>query len=90
MLVIATPDTMNVRKVVETARTLNPAIEVVLRTHSEKEVELLRKENIGKVFMGEHELARGMTRHVLVRMGIDTRQQQRSGDPVPDGRQHPA
>ena len=29
---------------------------------------LLRQENVGKVFMGEHELAAGMTRHVLERM----------------------
>ena len=68
MLVIATPDPVKVRKMVETARTLNPAVEVVLRTHSEEEAELLQKENVGKVFMGEHELAQGMTRHVLDRM----------------------
>ncbi|MEX2162709.1 MAG: YbaL family putative K(+) efflux transporter [Sulfuricaulis sp.] len=68
MLVIATPDTFNVRKMVEVARTLNPAIEVVLRTHSEEEAELLQKENVGKVFMGEYELAQGMARHVLDRM----------------------
>ncbi|MDD5470448.1 MAG: cation:proton antiporter, partial [Sideroxydans sp.] len=69
MLVIATPDTFNVRKMVETARTLNPAVEVVLRTHSDEEAVLLQKERVGKVFMGEHELALGMTRHVLDRMG---------------------
>lgn len=68
MLVIATPDTFNVRKMVETARTLNPSVEVVLRTHSDEEAALLQKENVGKVFMGEHELALGMTRHVLGRM----------------------
>lgn len=68
MLVIATPDTFNVRKMVEIARTLNPAIEVVLRTHSDEEAALLQKENVGKVFMGEHELAQGMARHVLDRM----------------------
>ncbi|MCC6303162.1 MAG: Kef family K(+) transporter [Gammaproteobacteria bacterium] len=68
MLVIATPDTFNVRKMVATARTLNPAIEVVVRTHSEEESALLRTENIGKVFMGEHELALGMTRHILTHM----------------------
>lgn len=69
MLVIATPDTFNVRKMVETARTLNPSVEVVLRTHSDDEAALLQKEGVGKVFMGEHELALGMTRHVLDRMG---------------------
>jgi CPA2 family monovalent cation:H+ antiporter-2 len=68
MLVIATPDTIDLRKMVEAARTLNPEIEVVLRTHSEEEAEMLEKENIGKVFMGEHELAQGMSRHVLAQM----------------------
>ncbi len=67
MLVVATPDPLNVRQMAETARTLNPAIEIVLRTHSEDEVALLRKENIGTVFFGEEELARGMTGYVLER-----------------------
>jgi CPA2 family monovalent cation:H+ antiporter-2 len=70
MLVIATPDTFNVRKMVEIARMLNPTIETILRTHNEDEAELLEKDNLGKVFMGEHELALGMTRHILERMGI--------------------
>ncbi|MBL8517762.1 MAG: Kef family K(+) transporter [Betaproteobacteria bacterium] len=68
MLVIAVPDPMHVRKMLEIARTLNPAIETVVRTHSEEEAELLKKENAGYVFMGEHELALGMTRHVLERV----------------------
>jgi len=38
-----------------------------LRTHSEDESLLLRKEGIGTVFFGEEELAKGMTRHVLDR-----------------------
>jgi CPA2 family monovalent cation:H+ antiporter-2 len=70
MLVIATPDTVSVRKMVDIARQLNPAIEVVLRTHSDQEAEMLTRENVGKVFMGEHELALGMSKHVLSRMGI--------------------
>lgn len=70
MLVIATPDTFAARKMVETARILNPGVEVVVRTHSDEEAELLAKENIGKIFMGEHELARGMVSHVMARMGV--------------------
>jgi len=69
MLVVAIPDTLNVRKMVEVARTLNPDIQVVLRTHNEEEAELLRKENLGAVFFGEDELARGMTTHVVERLG---------------------
>ena len=67
MLVIAIPDTLDVRRMIEIARTLNPRIETVVRTHSEEEAVLLEKENAGKVFLGEHELALGMTRHVIER-----------------------
>ena len=67
MLVVATPDTLHVRQMVDTARALNPGIEIVLRTHSETESALLRSEGIGTVFFGEEELAKGMTHHVLAR-----------------------
>ena len=70
VLVIATPDTPNVRRMIEIARTVNPRIETVVRTHSEEEAALLEKENAGKVFLGEHELALAMTRHVLERFAI--------------------
>lgn len=65
MLVIATPDTLNVRQMVNTARALNPAIEIVVRTHNEAEAQLLKSENAGTIFLGEQELAQAMTRHVL-------------------------
>jgi CPA2 family monovalent cation:H+ antiporter-2 len=67
MLVIATPDTVHVRQMVETARLLNPAIEVVVRTHSEDESELLAADGFGKIFFGEEELAKGMVRHIFDR-----------------------
>ena len=70
MLVVAIPDTVNIRRMVDVARTLNPDIEVVLRTHSEEEAELLRRENLGEVFLGEHELARGMSAHILSRVAV--------------------
>jgi monovalent cation:H+ antiporter-2, CPA2 family len=65
MLVIATPDTFQARKMIYFARMLNPKVETVVRSHSEEESVLLQRENAGKVFMGEHELALGMARHVL-------------------------
>lgn len=80
MLVVATPDALNVRQIADTARTLNPAIEIVLRTHSEDESILLRKEEIGRVFFGEEELARGMADHVLARFT----------PPLPEEDAHPA
>lgn len=67
MLVVATQDALNVRQMADTARTLNPGIEIVLRSHNEDESQLLRKEGIGTVFFGEEELAKSMTGHVLER-----------------------
>ena len=68
MLVVAVPDAPKALRMLETARMLNPGIEVVVRVHSDEEAELLRREGASEVFMGEHELASGMTRHVLERL----------------------
>lgn len=65
LLVIATPDTFHVRAMIETARALNPSIKTLVRTHSEQDAQLLRQENLGKIFLGEQELAANMAAHVL-------------------------
>ncbi|WP_049783069.1 YbaL family putative K(+) efflux transporter [Nitrosospira multiformis] len=65
MLVIAVPDTLRARRMIETARILNPSVGIIVRTHNEEEATLLRKESGGMVFLGEHELAFSMVRHVL-------------------------
>ncbi|MCA1936127.1 MAG: Kef family K(+) transporter [Asticcacaulis sp.] len=67
MLLVATPDLVDIHQMVEAARRLNAGIEVVLRTHSEEEMHFLRQEQMGTVFFGEEELARNITRHVLDR-----------------------
>jgi CPA2 family monovalent cation:H+ antiporter-2 len=65
LLVVAAPDPLQVRRMVEVARTLNPRINVLLRTHSDEEAELLRREGLGTVFMGEEQLAKAMSAHIL-------------------------
>lgn len=67
-LVITLPDPINVRQMVETARTLNPDIEILLRADSEAASELLRNEQLGTVFFAEEELAKGMANHLLGRL----------------------
>jgi CPA2 family monovalent cation:H+ antiporter-2 len=47
---------------------LNPAVEVVVRAQSEMEASVLRQEPVDKVLLAEHELADGITRHILGRM----------------------
>jgi CPA2 family monovalent cation:H+ antiporter-2 len=65
MLVIAVPDTVDVRRMVEMARTVNPRIAAVVRTHRDEQLTSLENQIAGKVFLGEHELAVSMTRYVL-------------------------
>jgi CPA2 family monovalent cation:H+ antiporter-2 len=69
MLVIAVPDIFRARKMLEIARMLKPDINSVVRAHSDEEAALLQADGAGQVFMGEHELALGMTRHILDQVG---------------------
>ncbi|MBI2797047.1 MAG: cation:proton antiporter [Gemmatimonadetes bacterium] len=71
MLVIAVPDVVASRAMIALARMLNPGVAVVARAHSDEEARLLRSER-AEVFMGEHELAVGMTRQVLLAIGATT------------------
>ncbi|WP_211235169.1 NAD-binding protein, partial [Azohydromonas australica] len=64
-LVIATSETVQVRSMVEIARTLNPGVNVIVRSHNEEEADLLERDGAGKVFVGERELAQSMVGSVL-------------------------
>jgi CPA2 family monovalent cation:H+ antiporter-2 len=71
MLVVAIADTVGLERMVETARTLNPSIEVVVRSHNDEESEFLRREGLGsRVFSGEEELARSMIAHIRQRCDV--------------------
>jgi len=70
LLIIATPDTFRARRVLELARAANPAIDAVIRTHSDEELLRLREQQAGLIVMGERELARTMLHHVLRRFGV--------------------
>ena len=65
MLVVATPDTLGVRRMIETARLLNPDVRILVRTHSEEEGRLLSGEGDVQVFVGEEVLALRMVEAVL-------------------------
>lgn len=69
VMVVATPDALKVRTMVEFARKLNPSIHVVIRSHSEMDASLLRREGAGTVFIGEEVLANSITDFVLRSVG---------------------
>jgi monovalent cation:H+ antiporter-2, CPA2 family len=68
-LVIASPDSTQVGKMIETAKALNPTVRVAIRvdggTHSEREVARLTNEGAGTVFTPEAALAERMSVEVL-------------------------
>jgi len=68
MLVIAMSDSARAQRMIETAHLLNPSIEIIVLTHSDEEAKLLQSDRPDRVFIGEHELASGMTQHVLDRI----------------------
>lgn len=69
ILVIAIPDALRARKMVEIARMLQPDIRTLVRAHSDEDVALLHREQVGEVLLGEHELALSMTRYVMEHLG---------------------
>lgn len=64
-LVIAIPDALKARQMIETAQALNPGVVIVVRSHSSEEAELLAKLPGVTVLLGEEELARSMSALVL-------------------------
>ena len=69
LLVITAPDAFQARAAIELARSLQPEIDIVVRTHSDSERAYLEEKNVGKAVMGEHELAEAMARYALERLG---------------------
>lgn len=57
ILVIASQDSLDISKMIETARTLNPKIIIFIRARSSEEIQLYDKEGWGKSFTPETELA---------------------------------
>jgi monovalent cation:H+ antiporter-2, CPA2 family len=70
LLVVATPDSFQARRIVEVARSLNANVDVVVRTHSAAEVQPLEALGAGRVVIGERELANGMLEYALRGLGV--------------------
>ena len=65
LLVVAASESTDVRPMIETARTLNPGIPVIVRAQNAEEAELLLKEGARRAIHGQGALAEVMVRSVL-------------------------
>ncbi len=64
LLAVATPDALLARQIIELARTVNPTIDTVVRTHSDEGKGVLERMDVGLAVMGETELAHSMVRYL--------------------------
>jgi voltage-gated potassium channel Kch len=69
-LVVAVPDPLVTRQVVDQARAINPRLRIIARTHSEAERAWLLARGVDSVILGEWELALEMAVHALRGFGV--------------------
>ena len=62
-LFVAIPDAFEAGQIVSLARSLNPALEIIARAHSDAEVAHLNSRGANIVVLGEREIARSMISH---------------------------
>jgi CPA2 family monovalent cation:H+ antiporter-2 len=74
LLVIAAPDAFQSRRIFELARKANPALQVIVRTHSEAEQRYIEQQGACIAVMGERQLALGMARFALAELEVDAEQ----------------
>jgi monovalent cation:H+ antiporter-2, CPA2 family len=70
LLVISPMDILDIHKIVETAKLLNPQIQVLVCAESKEEAEAIRSDNIGTVYFAKEEMAKNMSNHILNQIEI--------------------
>lgn len=71
VLVIAIPDPVAVRQLVDYVEETYPSLDTVVRTHSAEERRFLMQRGVDEVVLGEWELALEMLRHTLGSFGVE-------------------
>jgi CPA2 family monovalent cation:H+ antiporter-2 len=70
LLVLSPMDILDIHKIVDIAKTLNPQIQVLVCAESKEEAEVIRREAIGEVYFAKEEMAKNMTNHILNQIQI--------------------
>ena len=67
-LISAIPNPFENGNLIEQARAANPDLEIIARAHTDAEVDHLKRFGASLIIMGEREIARGMTDHIMKRL----------------------
>ena len=70
LLVLSPMDILDIHKIVDIAKTLNPEIKVLVCAESKAEAEAIRKDNIGEVYFAKEEMAKNMSNYILNQIEI--------------------
>lgn len=63
-------DILDIHKIVDTAKLLNPQIQVLVCAESKEQAELIRQDQIGEVYYAKEEMAKNMSSHILKQIEI--------------------
>lgn len=85
-LISAIPNPFESGNLIEHAHAANPALEIIARAHSDAEVDYLQKCGANLIIMGEREIARSISEHILSRVGTTTALKSTTGEEVSEGR----
>jgi monovalent cation:H+ antiporter-2, CPA2 family len=78
-LLVAIPNAFEGGQVVQQARAINPELLIIARSHSEAEIEHLKKHGADLVVMGEHEIAKAMLENIAQSQKANDRRPRRAG-----------
>lgn len=65
LLVISPMDILDIHRIVDIAKQLNPQIQVLICAESKEEAAVISDEHIGEVFYAKEEMAKNMSHHIL-------------------------
>ncbi len=65
LLVISPMDILDIHKIVDIAKMLNPKIQVLVCAESKEEADVIRRDNVGAVYYAKEEMAKNMSSHIL-------------------------
>ena len=70
LLIISPMDILDIHKIVDTSKLLNPQIQVLVCAENKEEAEVIRADNIGQVYYAKEEMAKNMSNYILNQIQI--------------------
>ncbi|HJF28447.1 MAG TPA: cation:proton antiporter [Acinetobacter lwoffii] len=65
LLVLSPMDIVDIHKIIDIAKTLNPQIQVLVCAENKEEAEIIRRDQVGEVYYAKEEMAKNMSHYIL-------------------------